>query len=470
MEIRCNTEAKRLHLYHLASLFFHEQREDLSITCKEEDPVTVRITLGNTEGVGTAPVDLSLHKEKNRGENAALGKAFFLASRALTDYIPPYGILFGVRPVKVPLFYLESGLSKEKVRSLLREEFYVSEEKTALLLSLAQTELAFSSTLSSQDAMLYLSIPFCPSRCRYCSFISSAAPDHLALIPQYVDALVRDIRLTGQTFSETGKRLRAVYMGGGTPGILSANEMKQVLGEVKKCFDRSELLEFCVEIGRPDTVTEEKLSVLKEAGVDRISINPQTTCNETLARIGRGHSKEDFFLAMELAKKYDFASINCDLIAGLEGEEPADFLHSLNDVLSLSPAEVTLHALCKKRSAALSSVGHHQPQAWQKAMEEAQKICINSGLAPYYLYRQKDAVADLENTGFAKKCRMGIYNLAMMEDLCDIFACGAGAIGKIIPKNRGERIRRYAGFKYPFEYLSCPDRTDDILCEMKRNL
>jgi oxygen-independent coproporphyrinogen-3 oxidase len=258
-------------------------------------------------------------------------------------------------------------------------------------------------------------------------------------------------------------------MGGGTPGILSAEEMADLLSLVKKEFDLSPLREFCVEMGRPDTITKEKLLVLKKAGVDRISINPQTTSDQTLLHIGRNHTAEEFFRAMELAKGMGFASINCDLIAGLEGEEPDDFLKSLREVLATSPEEITLHALCKKRSAE-AEPEEKESRIWQDTMEKAHGICINAGLEPYYLYRQKNAAADLENTGFAKNGSIGVYNLAMMEDLCDIFACGAGGIGKLLPKEKGEKIRRFPSFKYPFEYLSKPEKAEERLREIERFL
>ena len=467
MDIRAKNEGVRLNLFHLSQLFFHEDAKHFSILCTEDDKaVFVELKKGSVVHKGIGTKNLFLHKEEGRSANAALGKAFAEAARNFTSYLPPYGILFGVRPVKVPLFYLKNGFSREEVFAILKNEFFVSDEKANLLFTLAETERNFRKKFTSEDGMLYLSIPFCPSRCRYCSFISSSAPDHLKLIPEYVALLKEEILLTAQVFSSAKKRLRAVYMGGGTPGILSAQQMGDILSTVKASFDFSNLEEFCVEIGRPDTVSEEKLSVLKEMGVDRISINPQTTNNDTLFRIGRNHSAETFFHAMEMAKKKDFYSINCDLIAGLEGESPEDFLSSLSHVLSLQPEEVTIHALCKKRSATDQSTPLFAP-IWQEAMTKAHKTCINEHFAPYYLYRQKNAVADLENTGFSRKEKFGIYNLAMMEDVCDIFACGAGGISKILPKNAEDRILRFAGFKYPYEYLSDKEKIKTRLDEIK---
>ena len=470
MEIQAATEAKRLNLYHLASLFFHENTDDLAVKASSDaDGVSLSIKKNGIEKSVFVPIRTEIHKEFSRAENAAFGLAFANAAKEFTEYVPPYGLLFGVRPVKVPVFYRKNGFNAQETARILQEEFLVSAEKTELLSQLCETELSFEKCLSTQDAMLYLSIPFCPTRCRYCSFISSAAPDHLAMIPDYVDLLVEEIHKTGALLREAGRKLCAVYMGGGTPGVLTPSQMDAVLSAVREAFDTGFLREFCVEVGRPDTVTAEKLSVLKESGVDRISINPQTTKDETLLRIGRGHTAEDFFKAMELAKSFRFSSINCDLIAGLEGESPADFLNSLGQVLEQNPNEVTLHALCRKRSAS-GVMLPDEMKLWQDGMLEAHKLCINHDLHPYYLYRQKNAAADLENTGFSKKGTIGIYNLAMMEDLCDIFACGAGGIGKILPKKKGDRIQRFSGFKYPFEYLSHREKLDEKLDEMRKYL
>ena len=470
MEIKGGSEAIRLHIYHLLSLFFHEKAEDFAVSFrKEENHISLRLTKGEKSEEAKEKEDLFLHKTHARAEKAALGKAFFKASRAFTDYTPPYGLLFGVRPVKVPLFYRNEGKTEEETKNILEKEFFVSPEKADLLMHLCRTEMGFEKSISSSEAMLYLSIPFCPSRCNYCSFISSAAPRHLSLIPDYVLQMKEELILTAQLLKEKGRKISAVYMGGGTPGILTPEQMNLLLETVNEEFDKSSLREFTVEIGRPDTVTKEKLSVLKENGISRISINPQTTKDKTLNLIGRNHSAKDFFDAFHLAKEFSFASINCDLIAGLDKEEPEDFLCSLNQVLALGPQEVTLHALCKKRSAG-NQESPSFTTAWQDAMSLAHKTCINSGLDPYYLYRQKNAVSDLENTGFAKRGSIGVYNLAMMEDLCDIFAVGAGGIGKILPKKEGEKIKRFAGFKYPFEYLSSPEKIKERLSEMEELL
>lgn len=464
MQILCQNEGRRLFLYHLAQVFLHEKAEGIKIEV-EQSQNRFRVTAKGTRiNCGEAEVDLAAHQDIHRAEQVALGLAFARAVLPLGGIIPPYGTLIGVRPVKVPLFYLEQGKTKEEIFSLLQRDFLVSEEKARLLISLAETEAEFQKGLSETEGMLYVSIPFCPSRCSYCSFISSAAPKHLSLIPDYLIRLEREIEETAALLRETGRRISTVYIGGGTPGILTAEQMNSLLHRIRENFP-DPMKEFCVELGRPDTVTKEKLQVLSSFGVDRISINPQTTCDETLARIGRKHSAADFFHAMELAKQYPFA-INCDLISALPGETPKTFLRSVQETLALEPENLTIHALCLKKSADDQNHALPQPEFYQ-AVTIAYEHCINRGLQPYYLYRQKKSALDLENLGFAKPGHLGIYNLAMMEDLCDIFACGAGGIGKLIPRSPEERILRFAGFKYPFEYISQWDRITEKLDQIR---
>jgi len=461
------TEAQRLTLYHLSSLFFHKESHHYRAEA-EIFPDRVQVSL-EKEGMRfceSVALDEVADSERSRSVNEALGLAFARCASHFTSYRPPYGTLIGVRPVKVPLYYLKKGWSPDEIQSFLEKKYWVSSQKASLLVSLAQKERDFEKNLKKEDCLLYLSIPFCPSRCSYCSFISSAAPKHLALIPEYLLQMEEEITETANLIRELGKRPRAIYIGGGTPGILTEKQMDRLLAHTRRVLGDFPLDEFCVEMGRPDTVTREKLAVLKDYGVDRISINPQTTNNETLSRIGRRHSAADFFRAMEDARAVGSFSINCDLIAALPGESPEIFLCSVRDVLSLSPENLTIHALCKKKSAAACSFDT-EGKGFQKAMEEASKLCIKQNLLPYYLYRQKMAAEDLENLGYAKDGSVGFYNLAMMEDLTDVFACGAGAISKRIPRNGG-RILRFAGNKYPFEYLSQPEKRKERLEQMKQ--
>lgn len=469
MQIQFKTEAGQLFFRHLLESFFHERAKDFRIEAHLEDGIaSVFLEENGKCAHAKVAVNTALHGEKKRAEMAFLGAAFHEAAKHFSSYTPPYGTLVGVRPVKVPLFYRKKGLSVQKTEQILKDEFFVSPGKAKLLTALAETEQDFASSIQKKDAVLYLSIPFCPTRCSYCSFISSAAPSHLALIPQYVEALCNEIEMTAQLFNKSQRRLIAVYMGGGTPGILTPQQLKRILTCVKEHFDLDKLREFCVEMGRPDTITEEKLEVLADLGIDRISINPQTTCDETLQRIGRSHSAQDFYDAMKLARKFPFA-VNCDLISALPGENGEVFLRSVEEVLSFAPKNITIHALCKKKSSEEKSATVFDPEFFD-AVERAYNLCINQGLEPYYLYRQKKSALDLENLGFAQEGFLGVYNLAMMEDLCDVFACGAGGISKLIPKVKGGRILRFAGFKYPFEYLNQTERVKERLKEIQENL
>ncbi|MBR2634739.1 MAG: coproporphyrinogen dehydrogenase HemZ [Clostridia bacterium] len=465
MNLFCENEGRRLFLYHLAQLFFHRDAEGLTLSAAVEGNLA-RVRLDGKGGSfeGKSPVITDVCTDRKRAESIALGLAFTEAARGLTSYRPPYGTLVGVRPVKVPVADLRAGLDSREVLRRLRERYAVSPEKASLLLDLARVEIDFAEKFPSDSVMLYISIPFCPSRCSYCSFISSAAPRHLAMIPRYLVLLEKELEAVGSLLKKRNKRIRALYVGGGTPGILTAEQMDSLLEKVHREFDLSLCEEICVEIGRPDTVSEEKLAVLQKNGVNRISINPQTTCNETLRRIGRGHSAEDFFSAMELAKKFPF-SVNCDLISALPGESPERFLQSVEEVLALSPENVTLHALCNKRSSRERAAD--PSPLFAEAVEQVHKSCINRGWRPYYLYRQKEAAADLENVGFAKEGHLGLYNLAMMEDLCHVLACGAGGISKIVPANSGGRIRRFANHKYPFEYELHPEKITENLRQIE---
>ena len=450
MELIAKTEAKRLALFHLAQAFGIADADEAEQLERNRE-MLVRIRRKGRTALGRKII-----AGKSTADSAsALGLAFAQAAIQVGGHTPPYGVLTGVRPVKVALRYLNAG-RKEGAR-LLEEKFLVSPDKGALLLELAETEVREK---RENEVMLYVSIPFCPTRCRYCSFISSSAPDHLAMIPAYLDLLKQELARTGEGLASLGKTVSAVYVGGGTPGILSTEQILDLADSIRKDFG-TDIPEFTFEIGRPDTVTTEKLSALKEAGVGRVCINPQTTRDEVLAINGRSHSAKDFFRAMETAKSLSFRAVNCDLIAGLPGDDRAGFLNSVKDVLALAPENVTIHALCRKKSAADQTDRTNGFFGITEAVARSHRLCKEKGLMPYYLYRQKNAVAGLENTGFALPGTLCRYNLCMMEDLCHIAACGAGAIGKVVPP-RGGKICRFPRPKYPFEYLREPERIPDL--------
>ena len=310
---------------------------------------------------------------------------------------------------------------------------------------------------------LYVGIPFCPSRCGYCSFVMSSIERAKKLIDPYVNLLCEEIKKTSQIANALGLRLETVYFGGGTPTTLNAEQLNRILGTVKTFFDMSTCREFTVECGRPDTIDEERLYALKENKVDRISINPQTLNDDVLIEIGRKHTAQQFFDAFELARKCGFNNINTDLIAGLPTDSFDSFKNSLDLIRNLSPESITVHTLCMKRAAALTTQGvtldaENASQA-RRMLDYTQSTLTSDGYIPYYLYRQSRMVGNLENVGWSKKGFESLYNVFVMDETHTILSCGSGGVTKL--KLYGtDYLERIFNFKYPYEYI---DRFDEII-------
>ena len=457
MEITAPTEALRLFAFHLMNEMFPNGSLEgsLSLDSVREGNFFVS-TARFGEHVFSASAAFEEHFTEKRTENVACGKALFLLFSALGGAHVPYGTLVGVRPVKIAVFYRSHKLGPIETKARLVRDYCMSDEKAELLCTLAEIESQTECSLQKNDAMLYLSIPFCPSRCRYCSFISHSAPSQLALLDEYFERMSDEIQETAELFSETGRTLRAVYLGGGTPGLLSAEQLYRLFTQLKRDFSLASNTEVTAELGRPDTITDEKCRALSEHGISRICINPQSLNDEVLSVNLRAHTAADFYRAYECAKRAGIRTINTDLIAGLVGDTPEGFLRTVGEILTLSPENLTIHALCKKRA----SSEDESPDAdldhrWFDAMQTADRACIKNAYAPYYLYRQKNTIANLENLGYTKADHTCIYNIAMMEDLCDIFAVGAGAMTKLRRKtDDGYQMIRLPAYKYPSEYLA----------------
>ena len=386
----------------------------------------------------------------------AVGKAFLKAGKQLFGFSLPWGYLTGLRPVKRAKYYLEKGYGADAVRRLFTDDYSVSPQKAELSVNTALREIDMLTGIDSNACGLYISIPFCPTRCEYCSFVSYANKKLFSLIPEYIVKLKSDIIKTAALIKELGFKLTAIYIGGGTPSMLENSRLSDLLGCVYSSFDFSDLREYSFEAGRPDTVTAEKLNLIKSYGVTRISINPQSTSERVLKRIGRMHTVGQFFEAAEIAKKAGFACVNADLIAGLPGDSEEGFAKSLDDVMALDFENITVHTLSIKNAAEL----RFDPETLYDPAGETAKKCVAyaydkltaGGYYPYYLYRQKNTVGNAENTGYAKAGYENLYNVLMMEECSTVFACGAGAITKIVSPDK-ERIERIAFPKYPFEYL-----------------
>lgn len=364
-----------------------------------------------------------------------------------------WGIVTGVRPVKL-LRRLTAEYGEDNAVAWLRDRLLVNEQKLTLCRNTLAAEDALLALSQPDSFSLYVSIPFCPTRCDYCSFVSQTVTRAAKLIPAYVDLLAQEIAYTGALAKSLGLRLETVYFGGGTPTTLSAEQFRQLTDAVERHFDLSTVREYTVEAGRPDTVTAEKLRVLKEAGVSRISINPQTLNDEVLSHIGRKHTAAQFYEAFDIARRCGHENINTDLIAGLPTDTYDSFCCTMDGILSLSPESVTVHTLSMKRASNLTL----QKRTDYRTADEAARMVAHTartlpehGYRSYYLYRQSRTVGNQENVGWAKPGREGLYNVYIMDETHTILGCGAGAVSKL--KQPGtDYLERVFNYKFPYEY------------------
>lgn len=380
----------------------------------------------------------------------------------LTGYKPEWGILTGVRPAKL-YSRLCSDLGSEQAQRYFEEELKVSQNKISLCREAVSGEDKITSLSKPQSFSLYISVPFCPTRCSYCSFVSHSVDHAKKLIPEYVKLVCEELVATANIAARCGLQLETVYIGGGTPTTLSAAQLETVMKTVSDNFDLSSLREYTVEAGRPDTITEEKLLAIKNGGATRISINPQTMVDSVLENIGRKHTAQQTIHAFCLSRKMGFDNINMDLIAGLPGDDFEGFCHTLDEVLALDPESVTVHSLSMKRASTLSTGGMF-PELESGAMAEkmvgyARSKLSSCGIVPYYMYRQSKTVGNLENVGYAKKGFECLYNVYIMDETHTILACGASAVTKL-REPYGNYIERIFNFKYPYEYIS---RFDEMI-------
>ena len=356
----------------------------------------------------------------------------------------PWGSLTGIRPTKIPLTKLEEGWSREQIVDFMKETYFTGDDKIALSVEIAERERELLSRISYENGYsLYVGIPFCPTTCLYCSFTSYPIGKWEKRMDEYLGALFRELEYTADRMK--GKVLDTVYFGGGTPTALSAEHLDQVISRVEELFDLSGVQEFTVEAGRPDSITREKLEVLRRHGITRISINPQTMNQKTLDVIGRRHTvdmvKEKFALARELG----FDIINMDLIIGLPGERMEDVAHTLEEIRSLSPDSLTVHSLALKRAARLNLEWDQYADMGmvntQEMIDLTARFAREMGMEPYYLYRQKNMAGNFENVGYSLPGKACIYNILIMEEMQTIAACGAGTTTKAVfpGENRRER-------------------------------
>lgn len=406
----------------------------------------------------SAPLEGTEYQREGQ-RRRAMGRCFFLAARALTGTTPPWGMLTGVRPVKLPTRSLLAGATPEQARKEMEEDLYVSPRRARLAVDCAQASAAVDQALSPNQVSLYIGIPFCPTRCAYCSFVSADVGRTLKLLDPYVDALITELEETGRVLKEAGLSVYSLYMGGGTPTTLSAQQLDRVLSAARTHLPLEGCVEYTVEAGRPDTITRDKLLVLKDQGIGRISINPQTLEDEVLRAIGRRHCAQDILDAYALAREVGFQSINMDLIAGLPRDSVHGFARSLEGVLALKPENITVHTLALKKGSGLMD----RPELLPSGQEVAQMVelsldALEAGdYRPYYLYRQKYMSGSLENVGWCRQGQESIYNIIMMEELQTVVSVGGGGVTKLVDRQAG-KILRLPNPKYPHDYLSSLDK------------
>lgn len=454
-------------LENLTRLFFPNEKitviRDFSepqppyIYTEVSDKITISVNIGSFNKSETAVKKLA--DDDNELVSTQLLYKLLCDFTGLTQ---PWGILTGVRPVKL-LRRLAEESNEEQAVKKFEKDFFVSNEKIALSRETEHNERKILELSKPESFSLYVGIPFCPSRCSYCSFVMASIERAEKLIEPYTKLLCEEIKRTAEIANKLGLRLETVYFGGGTPTTLSAEQLDTVLRTVNKSFDMSTCREFTVEAGRPDTIDIAKLFALKENKVDRISINPQTVNDEVLKTIGRKHTAQQFFDAFELARKCGFDNINTDLIAGLPTDTPESFKNSLDSIVRLNAECITVHTLCMKRASRLTTEGVtldlQQARDAREMLAYTQNILGQNEYIPYYMYRQSRMVGNLENVGWSKKGFESLYNVYVMDETHTILACGSGGVTKL-KRNNPDYLERIFNFKYPYEYI---DRFDELI-------
>ena len=454
-------------LENLTRLFFPNEKitviRDFSepqppyIYTEVSDKITISVNIGSFNKSETAVKKLT--DDDNELVSAQLLYKLLCDFTGLTQ---PWGILTGVRPVKL-LRRLAEESNEEQAVKKFEKDFFVSNEKIALSRETEHNERKILELSKPESFSLYVGIPFCPSRCSYCSFVMASIERAEKLIEPYTKLLCEEIKQTAEIANKLGLRLETVYFGGGTPTTLSAEQLDTVLGTVNKSFDMSTCREFTVEACRPDTIDIAKLFALKENKIDRISINPQTVNDEVLKTIGRKHTAQQFFDVFELARKCGFDNINTDLIAGLPTDTPESFKNSLDSIVRLNAECITVHTLCMKRASRLTTEGVtldlQQARDAREMLAYTQNILGQNEYIPYYMYRQSRMVGNLENVGWSKRGFESLYNVYVMDETHTILACGSGGVTKL-KRNNPDYLERIFNFKYPYEYI---DRFDELI-------
>ncbi len=474
MNIYCINHNYTYETEKLLFLFFPFEKNTVLREFAEDDGNYLYTEIAKADGAVLFSVRLCVDGKTEENQDTlpavdGLDEEYELLSRAYPllkntcGFAPKWGMLTGVRPSKLLLNKMEAGGEKAAIE-YFRHRFFVDDKKTQLAYMVAKIEQPVINNSPKNSFSLYISIPFCPTRCSYCSFVSHSIGTESAkkLVPEYVEKLCMEIEFTAKKARENNLQLTTVYWGGGTPTTLSAEQLDTVMTAIENSFDLSSCREYTVEAGRPDTITKEKLMVLKRHGVNRISINPQTFNDSVLREIGRCHTSaltEEMFL---LAREMGFDFINMDLIAGLPTDTLESFKGSVNRAIELGAENITVHTLALKRSSTLvteNEKGSVTEKNIEAMLDYSFEALMNAGYRPYYMYRQSKALGNFENVGWCKNGKECEYNILMMEEYQHILSVGAGAVTKLLSPNI-DKIERIFNYKFPFEYIS---RFDSLL-------
>ena len=425
---------------------------------------TAKITL-NGKTVSAAR-RLKAGEETVRLRRRILQQSYYLAAIQLLDRKPAWGALAGVRPTKITTKHLLEGGTPASADRLMRDVYYVTPERRQLAVDCSESTVKAASLMDKDDLSVYVGIPFCPTRCSYCSFVSRTVGKKTELLDKYLAALEREIQITARLMKESGKHLLTLYIGGGTPSILSTPQMIHLLDTLRESFDFSRCIEFTVEGGRPDTLDLEKLRAIRAHGADRMSINPQTMEDSVLRACGRPHTGADVIRAYRQAEEAGFSAINMDLIAGLPTDDFDGFRRSLDAVASLNPANITVHTLALKKGADLfeKREGLSTAEEVSRMVDYSNATLRNLSYKPYYLYRQKYMSGSFENVGWSREGLDCLYNIYMMEELHTIVSLGGGGMNKVnLPDGT---LQRFHNPKFPEQYIEMIDS----VCRQKEEL
>ena len=455
MEIYTNGHDAENGVRQIMQLFF-SLKDDVRVESTLEGKIArAKIVCGEKEAFGEA---VSENEERLYVTNA-IKKSVFYAAKELSAMPAPWGISTGIRPAKGARKMLNDNFNENEIIGHLKGEYLMDESKANLALSVAKKEDAILKSMPNGSVSIYVGIPFCPSRCAYCSFISQATEHNNKYIEPYTEAVLKEIEHTGRIIKDLGMKPDTVYFGGGTPTAIAPGLLQKIIGSLKENMDFSTVREFTVEAGRPDTFTREMVNMLKAEGVGRISINPQTMHQKTLDAVGRRHSVEDVERAFYMAHEAGLESINADLIAGLPGEDEKMMEYTLEKILALKPHAVTVHTLYMKRAADMIESFEKIRFAENTAamVDLSAKRLEGEGFSPYYMYKQRNTLGNLENVGFAKEGHESLYNVYIMEEVQPILAIGAGGSTKMV---MGEEIERVFN---PKEAAGYTNRIDEVL-------